>query len=182
MKAITTFRLLNLAALTIGLLACAPALLRADDHHNGVRGKIAVTGYSDFAIVPPNLGPYLIPGTDGDLYLSRLPLVGKLTLAGKGVAIDGKVHLELSGELDATGTGAVWFPVTATTTINGVKTLIFEGRGSANEVNLVAAGRISMVGRGPYEGMKLELTFEEIGPGDSNTFNHKGYLMPAPRQ
>ena len=180
MKNIATFRLLNLTALTFGLLTTAPAPLRADPC-DGPRGKTEVTAYSDFSIVPANLGPYVIPGTDGDLYLHHVPLVGKFILTGKGVAIDGKVHVDLSGEMDASGTGAVWFPTTVTATIGGVKTILFEGRGSANEVNLVATGQISLTGRGPYEGMKLELTFREIGPGDSNTFHHKGYLMPAPK-
>jgi hypothetical protein len=179
MKNHAIYRALNLAVLTVGLWPSASSPLRADPS-DGPHGKIAVTAYSDFSIVPANLGPYIIPGTDGDLYLTHAPLVGKFTLTGDGVSIDGKVHLSLSGEVDATGTGTVWFPATVTATIGGVKTILFEGRGSANEVNLVATGQISLAGRGPYKGMKLELTFAEIGPGDSNTFNHKGYLAPAP--
>jgi hypothetical protein len=179
MKNIAIYRSLNIALLTTGLWTSAPAMLHADSGE--VRhGRISVTAYSDFSIVPPNLGPYIIPGTDGNLYISHAPLVGRFILGGNGVAIDGKVYIDLSGEVDATGTGAVWFPTTVTATIDGVKTILFEGRGSANEVNLVAIGQLSLTGRGPYEGMKVELTFEEIGPGDSNTFNHKGYLMPAP--
>jgi hypothetical protein len=179
MKTIATHRLLNLTCIVIGLLTTAPATLQAapDD---SARGKIAVTAHSDFAIVPPNLGPYLIQGNDGDLYLRHLPLVGKFTLSGKGVALEAKVHVDLSGEFDATGTGPVWFPVTVTATIDGVKTILFEGRGSAYEVHLVAVGEVSLTGRGPYKGTKLELTFEEIGPGDSNTFNYRGYLIPVP--
>ncbi len=48
---------------------------------------------------------------------------------------------------------------------DGVKTIVFEGQAWANEVNLVAVGTLSLPGRGPYEGAKLELAVEEIGPG-----------------
>lgn len=182
MKTITSLCLFLAAALTVGLLACAPATLCADDHHNGVREKTAVSGNFDWSIVPPNLGPSIIPGTDGDLYLRHLALVGRFTLNGKGVAIDAKIHVDLSGELDPSGTGVVWGPGTITATIDGVKTIIFEGQGTANEVHLVAVGKMSLTGRGLYEGTQLELAFEEIGPGDSNTYTFKGALTPAPRR
>lgn len=177
MKTTATNRASLLAGLTLTLLFGAATPL-----HAGPAPKhTAVTAYGDFSIVPPNLGPYVIPGTDGDLYLHGLPLVGRFILTGKGIALDAKMHVSLSGELDVTGTGVTWFPVTITTTSEGVKTIVFEGRGSANEVNLVATGKVSLAGRGPYEGSKLELTFAEIGPGDSNTFNFQGYLTPPPR-
>lgn len=181
MKNLITSRLINLAALTLGLLVWPADTLCADDHSGGVQGKTAVMGGFDWSIVPPNLGPHIILGTDGDLYLRHLPLVGRFTLNGKGVALEAKIHVDLNGDLDTTGTGVVWGPGTITATLDGVKTLIFEGQGTAHEVNLVAIGKLSMDGRGPFEGWKLELAFEEIGPGDSNTYRFKGSLMPAPR-
>lgn len=150
-------------------------------HAGGGPKETAVTGYIDFSIVPANLGPYTIQGTDGDLYVRHLPLVGKFTLNGRGIKLDAKVHVDFSAEFDITGTGVAWFPVTITTTLNGVKTLIFEGQGNASEVSLVSVGNVSLKGRGPYEGMNLEFRFEEIGPGDSNTYNYKGVLMPGPQ-
>jgi hypothetical protein len=170
-----------ISSLTLALLLHTSSTLCADDHSDPIPKRTPVTAYGDFSIVPPNLGPHLIAGTDGDLYLQGLPLVGRFTLAGKGIALDAKMHISLSGELDITGSGVTWFPVTITATIDGVKTLVFEGQGSANEVHLVALGKVSMAGRGPFEGSKLELTFEEIGPGDSNTFNFHGTLRPASR-
>ena len=177
MKTTTTNRASILAGLTLTLLLGAASPL----HAQAAPKHTAVTAYGDFSIVPPNLGPYLIAGTDGDLYVHGLPLVGRFTLTGKGISLDAKMHVSLSGELDVTGTGVTWFPVTITTTVEGAKTIVFEGQGSANEVNLVAVGKVSLAGRGPHEGSQLELTFEEIGPGDSNTFNFRGDLTPAPR-
>jgi len=177
MKTTTTNRSTLLAGLTLTILLGAATPV----HAWSAPKHIAVTAYGDFSIVPPNLGPYLIPGSDGDLYVQGLPLVGRFALTGKGISLDAKMHVNLSGELDVAGTGVTWFSVTITTTIEGVKTIVFDGQGSADEVNLVATGKVSLTGRGPYEGSKLELTFEEIGPGDSNTFNFQGYLTPAPR-
>jgi hypothetical protein len=182
MKTTATRRAGLLAGLTLALLLNAYGTLRAEDQPQGVPRKTAVTAYGDFSIVPPNLGPNLIPGTDGDLYVQGLPLVGRFNLTGQGIALEAKMHVNYSAAFDVTGTGVGWFPVTITTTIEGVKTIVFEGQGSANEVNLVAVGKVSLAGRGPYEGSKLELTFEEIGPGDSNTYNFQGYLTPAPRR
>jgi len=47
--------------------------------------------------------------TDGDLYVHGLPW-WPLHLTGKGVALDAKLHVSSSGELDVTGTGVTWFP------------------------------------------------------------------------
>src|SRR5262245_41927183 len=131
MKATPTKRFAILAGLSLALLAGLSGPVSADDDHDDNRKKIAVTAYSDFAIVPPNLG-LLIPGTDGDLYSHRLPLVGRFIMSGSGVSLDAKIHFDVSGELDATGTGVFWFPTTITTTIDGVKTIIFEGQGTVN--------------------------------------------------
>jgi len=182
MNPVTKYSLPALAGLAIALTASPFHEVEAgNDSHTSPR-KTAVTGYFDWTIVPPNLGPYIIPGTDGDLYLRHLPLVGKFTLAGKGVALEAKIQVDLSGELDTSGTGVVWAPTTLTGVVNGVKTILFEGNGTADEVNLVATGRTTLTGRGPYEGTKLEFTFQEIGPGDSNTYTLEGELTPAPRR
>jgi hypothetical protein len=171
------------AGLTLALLLSASGMLRAEGQPpRGVPKKTAVTAYGDFSIVPPDLGPYVIPGTDGELYVQGLPLVGRFNLTGRGIALEAKMHVNFSAELDVTGTGVAWFSVVITTTIEGVKTIAFEGQGSATEVNLVSTGKVSLAGRGSYEGSKLELTFEEIGPGDSNTYNFQGDLSPAPRR
>ena len=181
MKSTLPFTATLLAALTVGPAASGLLSLQGAGNRASEQSRIAVTAYGDFSIVPPNLGPYLNVGTDGDLYVHDMPLVGRFQLSGTGVSIEAKFNISFSGELDVTGTGAAWFPITLTTTIDGVKTIIFEGRGNADEVNLVASGKVSLSGRGPYTGSTLELSFEEIGPGDSNTFNFRGHLLPAPR-
>jgi hypothetical protein len=182
MKTIANKTFFAVAGFALVLSTSLVGTLQADGDPESTPRKIAVTGNMDFSIVPPNLGPYLIPGSDGDLYLRHLPLVGKFTLSGKNIALEGKLHVDLNGELDITGTGVVWFPTTITATIAGVKTILFEGQGQANEVSLVATGKASLKGRGPYEGMKLELTFQELPPGDSNKFAYTGHLMPGPTE
>ncbi|MCZ7634729.1 MAG: hypothetical protein M5U12_00815 [Verrucomicrobia bacterium] len=182
MKTTATNHTGRLAGLTLALLLSSSGILRAEDQPQGVPRKMAVTGNFDWSIVPPNLGPFITPGTDGDLYLRHLPLVGNFTLAGKGVALDAKIHVDLNGELDGTGTGVVWGTTVITATIGGAKTIIFQGSGSADTVGLVSVGTMTLSGRGPFADSKLEFTFEEIGPGDSNTYNFQGSLTPAPRR
>ncbi|HAB15020.1 MAG TPA: hypothetical protein PLX89_18120 [Verrucomicrobiota bacterium] len=153
-----------------------------DGASHPVPQKTAVSGYLDWSIIPVNLGPYLIVGTDGDLYIRHLPLVGPFTLAGRGISLEAKIQVDFNAEFDATGTGVIWMPVTITDTIDGVKTIIFEGQARGHEVNLIASATVSLAGRGPYEGSKLEIIVEELGPGDSNTYTFTGELSPAPRR
>ncbi len=175
-----------LTGITMALLITASGALHAGGNAGRVPMKAAVTGKFDWSIVPPNLGPYIIAGTDGDLYLRNLPLVGTLALTGTGVSLDPastKISVQLSGELDpVTFSGPLWGPVVLTATIDGAKTIIFEGSSTADTVGLVSTGKASLIGRGPFEGSKLEFTFEEIGPGNSDTYTFKGFLSPAPRR
>lgn len=180
MKATINHRVAIISGLSLTLLLGATSSFHAEGHPNRGPQKTAVRGNFDFSIIPANLPPYLVPSTDGDLHLRHLPLAGRFTLAGRGVDLEAKLHMDLSGEFDSTGTGVAWAPVTLTTTIGGAKTIIFEGRAWANEVNLVAVGTLSLTGRGPYEGTTLELAVEEIGPGNSDTFRLTGYLTPGP--
>lgn len=182
MKTTATHRAGLLAGLTLALLLNASSTLRAEGQPQGVPRKTAVTGNFDWSLVPPNLGPYLIPGTDGDLYVRHLPLAGKFTLAGKGVALEAKIHVDLNMELDVTGTGVVWGTTVITATIDGAKTIIFEGSGSADTVGLVSIGTMTLSGRGPFAGRRLEFTFEEIGPGNSDTYTLRGQLAPEPQR
>ena len=117
-------------------------------------------------------------GTDGELYPRDVPLVGPFTLTGRRIAIDGKIDIT-SGELDAMGTGVFWFPATLTATIDGVKTIIFQGGGRADAVGLVTSGTLKLTGCGPYAGARLDIQFEETGPGNTDTYTFKGRLIPA---
>lgn len=176
MRTSTKTRLAGVAGLAFVLLLSQATQLRADNHPQ----KKAVMGYIDWSLVPVNLGPYLIPGTDGDLYLRHLPLAGSFTMTGEGVSLQARIHVDLNGELDVNGNGVVWGTTVITTTIDGIRTLIFEGTGSAQEAALVSKGTMSLSGRGPYQGTKLEFLFQEIGPGNTDTYNYTGYLMPEP--
>jgi hypothetical protein len=139
---------------------------------------IAVTGKSDWTIVPANIvPPFLFIGTDGDFYIRHLPLVGKITLAGRDVSIEGKISADFNAELDATFSGPVWASVTITGTVNGSRTLLFEGNATGTTVGLVSVAKIKLEGRGPFEGDRLELQLTEIGPGNTDTYDLKGTLI-----
>jgi hypothetical protein len=164
-------------ALLVGLSGIASAV----DTPDRSPGRIAVTGASDWSIVPAALAPpFVVVGTDGEFYVRHLPLVGKLSLAGRDVSIEGKISADFNAELDSTFSGPVWAPVTITGTINGSKTLLFEGNATGTTVGLVSVGTIKLDGRGPYEGSKLEFEFTENGPGNTDTYTLKGALIPGP--
>jgi hypothetical protein len=188
MNTIKTNRLTLVTGLTLALLVGLGATVAPKDRDNPNRdpARKAVTGGFDWSIVPPNLPAYIIPGTDGDLYLRNAPLVGTFALTGRGITLDPtstKISVQLSGELDPnTFNGVLWTPAVLTATIDGVKTIIFEGAATADTVGLVSTGKATLTGRGPFEGTKLEFTFEEIGPGNSDTYTLTGYLSPAPRR
>jgi len=164
-------------ALLVGLLVIVSGV-SGEDALDRRSGRIAVTGHSDWSIVPAALTPqFVFNGTDGAFYIRHLPLVGRLTLTGLGVSIDGKISADFNGDLDATFSGPLWAPVTITSTINGRNTIIFEGNASGNTVGLVSDGLIKLEGRGPFQGDKLEFEFTEIGPGNTDTCDLKGVLI-----
>lgn len=163
------------------LLMAAASAAEGSSRSDSAAGGIVVTGRFDWSIVPANVPPFLHVGTDGELYPRDVPLVGTFTLTGSRIAIDGKISVLLSGELDATGTGVFWFPTTLTATIDGVKTIIFQGDGQADAVGLVTTGTFSLEGRGPYAGAILEFRFEETGPGNTDTYTFRGRLTPRHR-
>ena len=178
-KALLKNPLIVLGGLILGLLLSLPNVASADEKHWGEPRNSAVTGTFDWSIVPANLNMpgIVLPGTDGRFYVRHLPLVGVFRLAGRGVSINAKIHADLSGELDSNFSGVVWAPVTITATSERLKTIIiFEGRAAADTVALVSIGTMKLYGRGPYEGATLDLVFEEIGPGNSDTYIVRGHL------
>jgi len=165
----------------LALLVAVPLIMSGVDTPARSPGRIPVTGNFDWSIVPANLAPpFVFVGNDGDFYVRHLPLVGKISIAGRDVSIEGKISADFNAELDATFTGPVWAPVTITGTVNGSKTLLFEGNGTGNTVGLVSTGVIKLDGRGPYEGTRLEFAFTEIGPGNTDTYSLNGALIPGP--
>ena len=181
MKVISKIQLSVGVGLILALLVSLPGLLSANDNH--VPRKVAVNGVGGWNVVPPNFTPqFLFAGTDGDTHIRHLPLVGDLSLTGDGVTLNGKLTVDLNGELDSTFSGPLWGEMTMTTKVDGVKTLIFAGHATADTVGLVSIGKMKLHGLGPYEGAALDLTFEEIGPGNTDTYNFKGVLIQGPRR
>lgn len=182
MNATPKKHLIILAGLALGLVVSLTGLLSANENHGHGPRNNAVSGVGGWNIVPANFTPqFLFVGTDGDTHIRHLPLVGNLNLSGDGVTLNGKLTVDLNGELDSTFSGPLWGEVTITAKVDGVKTLIFEGRATADTVGLVSIGKMKLCGLGAYEGATLDLTFEEIGPGNSDTYNFKGSLRHAPR-
>jgi len=168
------------APVGLAFLVALPVFLSAGDAPTPTPPGIAVAGNSDWSIVPAALAPpFLLIGTDGEYYFRHLPLVGRITLVGRDVAIEGKISADFNAELDATFSGPVWAPVTITAAIDGRKAVIFEGNATGDTVGLVSAGVIKLDGRGPYEGAWLEFRFAEIGPGNTDTYSLEGFLVPG---
>ena len=166
--------------LGLALMVGLSVAISAQNATNHTPLGIAMTGRSDWTIVPANIvPPFVFIGTDGDFYVRHLPLVGRITLAGRDVSIDGKISADFNAELAITFSGPVWAPVTITGTINGSNTLLFEGNATGTTVALVSVGTIKLEGRGPFEGDRLELQFTEIGPGNTDTYTLKGTLIPG---
>ena len=162
----------------LALLVTLPVFVSPGDTLNGSPGGIAVTGNSDWSIVPAAIAPpFVFNGTDGDIYIRHLPLVGRITLSGRAVTIQGKISADFNGDLDGTFSGPLWAPVTITATVNGSKTVIFEGNALGATVGLVSTGTIKLNGRGPYEGARLEIQFKENGPGNTDTYTLNGTLI-----
>ena len=177
-QSVTRFAALKKFGVSLALLVGLSVTISAQDGANRAPPGIAVTGNFGWSIVPAVLTPpFVFIGTDGDFYVRHLPLVGKLSLAGRDVSIKGKISADFNGELDATFSGPVWAQVTITGTINGSKTLLFEGNATGTTVGLLSAGTIKLDGRGPFEGDRLELQFTEIGPGNTDTYDLKGTLI-----
>ena len=168
-------------AFSLALLVAVPVITLAEDTPARSPGRTEVTGNFDWSIVPANLvPPFVMVGTNAEYYVRHLPLVGKITLTGRGVLFDGTISADFNGELDATFTGPVWAPVTVTGTVDGKKVLLFEGNATGDTVALVSTGTIKLNGRGPYEGFKLEIQFTELGPGNTDTYSFQGALIPGP--
>jgi len=168
-----------IGGLALALITGVAGTFRADAGSDHAPPPKAVSGEFDWSIITPNLPPYTIAGTDGDLYLRNMPLVGVFNLTGAGLTINGKISVQLNGELDTTGTGVLWSPAIITASVNGVKTIIFEGSATADTVGLVSKGEATLKGRGPYEGTELEFEFEEIGGANSDHYTFTGRLSNA---
>jgi hypothetical protein len=147
-KSVTRRAALKKFGLGLALLVGFSVALSAQDATNHTPPGITVTGKSDWTIVPANVvPPFVFVGTDGDFYIRHLPLVGQITLAGRNVSIVGKISADFNAELDATFSGPLWAQVTITGTINGSKTLLFEGNATGNTVGLVSVATIKLEGQ-----------------------------------
>lgn len=183
MKTITKTHLALLAAFSLALIAILPGTVSAHNDRDHGPNRIAVTGGSDWSIIPVTLTPpfFFAPQGDDSVYIRNMPLVGRISLTGRHFALEGRISATLNGELDSTFSGPLWASITLTTTIDGVKTIIFEGNGSGPTVGLISTGVIKLEGRGPYQGSILDLEFAEIGD-NTDTYTLKGLLVQRPNR
>src|SRR5436190_19927202 len=83
--------------LGLALLVTLTVFVSAGDTPGGSPAGIAVTGNSDWSIVPAAIAPpFVFNGTDGDIYIRHLPLVGRITLAGRASSIQGKISADFN--------------------------------------------------------------------------------------
>lgn len=181
MKTTAKKRLTILAGLGLALLVTLPGLLSANENRGRGPKMAVLSGVGGWDIVPPAFtAQFLFVDADLNTHARHMPLVGALKLTGNGVIIDSKISADFNAELDPTFSGPLWGEVTMTAKVGGINTLIFEGRANGDLVGLVGAGKIKLIGRGPYLGATLDLTFVEIGPGNTDNYNWTGRLLHFP--
>lgn len=167
-------------SLSVALLVGLSFVVSAQDAPSP--NKTSLSGTSDWSIVSASFAPqFIFNGTDGLIYARHMPLVGRISLTGGDVSIQGRISADFNAELDGTFSGPVWASVTITATNNGTRTIIFEGPASGNTVGLVSNGTMKLEGRGPFEGQRMELAFSEYA---LDQYNLTAVLIknPAPAQ
>src|SRR5262245_31423034 len=79
----------------LALLVTLPVFVSPGDTPADSPRAVALTGNSDWTIVPADIKPpFIFNGTDRNLYVRHLPLVGRIALAGRAVAIQGKISAD----------------------------------------------------------------------------------------
>jgi hypothetical protein len=168
-----------LAALSLAWLALTPVEILAQKGPCRNSKDIAVTGQSDWSIVPPAIpSEYVTFHDDGTVTIERLPLAGVFSITGDGTGLEATIKGVLSADLDPTLTGPIYGPLLLTQTVKGREVVIFEGRFFGRVDNLLASGLILFHGRGHYTGVTIAVSFLETG-NNTETFILNGHWYDA---
>jgi hypothetical protein len=177
MKATAKKHLTILAGLSLALLVSLPGTVFADGKPDRHPNVTAVTGQSDWSIVPPAIpSEYVTFHEDGSAAIKRMPLAGNFSLAGDGTTLDATIKGILSADLDPTLSGPIYGPLVVTKKIKGREIVIFEGRFFGRVNGLLASGQIILHGRGHLAGTMIVVSFLETG-ANTETFVLTGHLF-----
>jgi hypothetical protein len=177
MKATVTKHFTLLAGLSLTLLVSLPGLLSANDRSDRHPTVTAVTGQSDWLIVPPAIpSEYVTFYEDGSAAIKRMPLAGNFSLAGDDTAIEGIIKGTLNADLDPTLSGPIYGPLVVTKKIKGREIVLLEGRFFGRVNGLLASGQILLHGRGQFAGVTIAVSFLETG-ANTEIFTLTGHLF-----
>ncbi len=175
MKTHIQFKLL--AWIGLALLAALPMAVFAHGKLKPNPTVVAVTGQSDWSIVPPAIpSEYVTFHEDGGATIKNMPLAGNLLLAGDGASVGGLARGILNANLDPTLSGPIYGPIVVTREVRGRDVVIFEGRFFGRVNGLLASGQILLHGRGPNAGMTIAVSFLETG-ANTEVFDLTGHLF-----
>lgn len=174
MKATSKNHLTILSGLVLSLLLAFPGTVFAKDKHPNVT---AVTGQSDWSIVPPAIpSEYVTFHEDGSATIDRMPLAGNFALTGDGVNIIAIIKGTLNADLDPTLSGPIYGPLVVTRESDGKEKVIFTGSFFGRVNGLLASGQIILRGRGEFAGQTIVVSFLETG-ANTEVFVLTGHLF-----
>lgn len=170
-----------LAGLGLALVMALPLAVLAHGKLRRNPTVIAVTGQSDWSIVPPAIpSEYVTFHEDGSATIENMPLAGNLSLTGDGATISALAKGVLNADLDPTLSGPIYGPLVVTKPIKGREVVIFEGRFFGRVNGLLASGQIILHGRGPNAGVTIAVSFLETG-ANTEIFDLAGHLIDLGR-
>lgn len=141
--------------------------------------KTEVTGVHDLS------NPIVVePGVEffdeaGNKHLQKRVVKGPASFTIGDETVEGWTLVEVNNLYDGTGSGPAhgWF-----IHFDTEGTMIWEGRYEGRNVNMIFSGKFQAQGRGPYAGMKVIGTSQEIAPTypgnpDPNIYDLEGRIL-----
>jgi len=170
-------RLNHLTLLGLALLVGLPLAVFAHGKVKRNPTVIAVTGQSDWSIIPPVIpSEYVTFHEDGGATIKNMPLAGNLLLTGDGTSIRAVAKGILDADLDPTLSGPIYGPLVVTKEVRGREVVIFEGRFFGRVNGLLASGQILLHGRGLNAGVTIAVSFLETG-ANTEVFDLTGHMF-----
>lgn len=177
MNAIGLKRFTTLFALSLSLLINGSVASVANERPDCPPNVVAVTGQSDWSILPPAIpSEYVTFHEDGRVTMRSMPLTGLFSLLGNGVNLGGTAHGILNADLDPTLSGPIYGPISVTRKVKGKDKVIFKGSFFGRVNSLLASGQILLEGKGEYAGVTIVVAFLETG-ANTETFVLNGHLL-----
>lgn len=170
--------LATIVGLGLAVILAGPANAAAAERHDRTPIVTAVSGQSDWSLIP--VDPKYITSDGIRIMIRGMPLAGLFHLGGAATSLDATIHGVLSADLDMTGTGQIYGPLVLTQNLQGKDIPAFEGRFFGRTDTWLASGQILLQGRGCYAGVTIALSFLETGP-DTETFHLNGHLFDPQR-